>query len=44
VCDIIVVKICEVDLYKMYNYSIISFQPKNFLEFTNVANTSCRVI
>jgi hypothetical protein len=44
VCDIIVVKVFQVDLYKMYNYSIISFQPKNFLEFTNVGNTSCKVI
>jgi len=44
VCDIIVVNICQVDLYKMYNYSIISFQCKNFFEFTNVVNISCRVI
>jgi hypothetical protein len=45
VCDyIIIVKICQANLYKMYIDPTISFQHENFLEFTNVvANTSCRI-
>jgi hypothetical protein len=45
ICDyndyIVVVKICQVDLYKMYSDPTTSFQHENFLEFTIVvANTS----
>jgi hypothetical protein len=44
VCGYIaIVKICQIDVYKMYSDPTTSFQPKNFLEFTNVANTSCRI-
>ncbi len=44
VCDYTaIVKICQTDLYKMYNDPTTSFQPKNFPEFTNVANTFCRI-
>ncbi len=46
ICDykdyIVVVKIFQVDLYKMYSDPTTSFQHENFPEFTNVvANTSC---
>jgi hypothetical protein len=44
VCEYIaLVKICQTNLYKMYSDPATSFQPKNFLEFTNVVNTSCRI-
>lgn len=37
-------KLCQGDLYKMYNDFNTFFQPKNFPKFTNVvANTSCRI-
>jgi hypothetical protein len=44
ICDyneyIVTVKICQVDLYKMYSDPTTSFQHENFLEFTHVvANT-----
>ncbi len=39
------VEFCQVDIFKMCNEPTTSFQPKNFLEFTNVvANTSYRII
>jgi hypothetical protein len=46
ICDyndyIVVVKICQVDLYKMYSDPTTSFRHENFLEFINVVtNTSC---
>ncbi len=45
VCDYIInVKICQVNLYKMYNDPTTSFQHENIIEFTNVvANTSCTI-
>jgi acetyl/propionyl-CoA carboxylase alpha subunit len=45
VCDyIIAVKICQGDLYKMYNDFNISFQLESFPKFTDmVTNTSCRI-
>jgi hypothetical protein len=42
---ITIVEFFQVDLYKMCNEPTISFQPKYFLEFTNVvANTSYWII
>ncbi len=41
---IIAIKICQVDLYKMYGYSNTSFQITNFPNFIDsVINTYCRI-
>jgi hypothetical protein len=41
---IIAIKICQVDLYKMYGYSNTSFQVINFPKFIDsVINTYCRI-
>jgi hypothetical protein len=41
---IVTVKICQVDLYKMYGYSNTSFQVTNFPKFIDcVINTYCRI-
>jgi hypothetical protein len=43
-CDyILVVKICQTDLYKMYKDSQTLFQLESFLEFMDVANKSCKI-
>jgi hypothetical protein len=45
VCDYIAaIKICQGNLYKMYNDFNTSFQLENFPQFTNVVtNTSCKI-
>jgi hypothetical protein len=40
---ILVVKICQTDLYKMYKDSQTLFQLESFLEFMDVANKSCKI-
>ncbi len=43
-CDyILVVKICQTDLYKMYKDSHTLFQLEFFVEFMDVANKSCKI-
>jgi hypothetical protein len=42
--SIVIVKIYQIDLYKMYNDPNISFHLENFIKFMDVANTSSRII